>query len=119
MKILKTSIAALILACTFQAASAQVSFGISFGTPIPQRRVIVRSYPYYREERVEPYSYYNDDEDEIIERYPVRRQVIVEQVPERTVYYRQGYYRRPVYFHNNYYRHEREHEHERFERRHW
>jgi hypothetical protein len=95
MKTLKLTIAALILACTFQAAKAQVSFGIRIGTP-PPRRVFVEPYPYYR-----PYH------QEVVESYPVRREVIVERAPERIVYYRHGYYRRPVYFHNAYYRHDR------------
>ncbi|MCC8425610.1 hypothetical protein [Mucilaginibacter sp. UR6-11] len=92
MKTLKLAIAAVILACTFQAAKAQVSFGISIGTP-PPRRVIVEPYPYCREE--------------VVERYPVRREVFVERAPVRTVYYQRGYYRRPVYVRNTYYRHER------------
>jgi hypothetical protein len=102
MKTLKLTIAAVILACTFQAASAQVRVGVRIGTP-PPRRVIVQQYPVYN-------PYYQEDE---YERYPVQREVIVDREPEREVYYRHGYYRRPMYFHNDY------HRHERFERRRW
>ncbi len=101
MKTLKITIAAVLLACTFQAANAQVSVGIHFGTPAP-RRVYVEPY--------RPYPYYHET---VVERYPVRREVIVERAPIRTVYYRHTEYRRPVYVRNGYYHHER------FERRHW
>ncbi|MDB5004119.1 MAG: hypothetical protein JWQ34_2344 [Mucilaginibacter sp.] len=109
MKALKITIAALILACTFQAASAQVSFGISFGTPL--RRVYVEPY--------RPYPYYHE---EVIERYPVRREVYYEPAPireeyyepapAREVYYRRTYYRRQMYARGNHFGHEH------FERRH-
>ena len=64
MKTIKLSIIALILACTFQVADAQVRVGIGIGTPPPRRTVIVehrrpvvyrRHYyrrPYVRHERV-------------------------------------------------------------------
>ncbi|MES2377788.1 MAG: hypothetical protein V4553_14475 [Bacteroidota bacterium] len=80
MKILKLTIAAVILACTFQAASAQVRVGVRIGTPSPRREVVV------------------------VHR-PVQRQVIVRHEPVRRSYYRHSY-RRPVY-HSNYVRHER------------
>ena len=80
MKTLKLAIAALILACTFQAASAQVRVGVRIGTPPPRREVV-------------------------IVHHPVHREVIVRHEPVRRVYYRHGY-SRPVYHHVNY-RHDR------------
>jgi hypothetical protein len=47
METLKLAIVALILACTFQAASAQVRVGVRIGTP-PPRRVVVVERPYHR-----------------------------------------------------------------------
>ena len=79
MKTLKLAIAALILACTFQAASAQVRVGVRIGTPPPRRVVVVN--------------------------HPVLREVIVRHEPVRRVYYRH-HYSRPVYHHVNY-RHDR------------
>jgi hypothetical protein len=70
MKTLKLTIAAVILACTFQAASAQVRVGVRIGTPPPRREVVV------------------------VHR-PVQRQVIVRHEPVR-----RGYYRKPVYHRN-------------------
>jgi hypothetical protein len=95
MKTLKITIAAVILATTFQVANAQISVGVSFGTPAP-RRVYVepyRPYPCYRET--------------VVERYPVRREVYYEPAPEREEYYepapvREEYYEpapeREVYY---------------------
>jgi hypothetical protein len=80
MKTLKLTIAAVILACTFQAASAQVRVGVRIGTPPPRREVVV------------------------VHR-PVQRQVIVRHEPVRRTYYRRDY-RKPVY-QSNYVRHER------------
>jgi hypothetical protein len=79
MKTLKLAIAALILACTFQAASAQVRVGVRVGTPPPRRVVVIHQ--------------------------PVHREVIVRHEPVRRVHYRRGY-TRPVY-HHTYYRHDR------------
>jgi len=44
MKALKLAIVALILACTFQAANAQVRVGVNVGTP-PQRRTVIVEHP--------------------------------------------------------------------------
>jgi len=93
MKTLKLAIATLILACGFQAASAQVRIGFSIGTP-PPRPVYVVDEPIYRETYVER---------------PVYRHVVVEPV-YRPVYYRRGYYDRPHY-HHAYYRHVRYYRH--------
>jgi hypothetical protein len=82
MKTLKLAIAAILLAGTFQAASAQVRVGVRIGTPPPPRHEVV-----------------------VVHR-PVQRQVIVHRAPVRRVYYKHNY-RRPVY-HNTYVRHERE-----------
>ena len=41
MKALKLTIVALIMACTFQAANAQVRVGVGIGTPPPQRRTVI------------------------------------------------------------------------------
>ncbi|MEO8886719.1 MAG: hypothetical protein ABI367_11695 [Mucilaginibacter sp.] len=41
MKAIKLTIVALIMACTFQAANAQVRVGVNVGTPPPRRTVIV------------------------------------------------------------------------------
>jgi hypothetical protein len=100
MKTLKLTIAAALLACTFQAASAQVSIGVRFGTPPPPRRVVVvREQPVYREEYDEPeYPVYR--QENYYER-PVFNEEYNE--PRRVVYYNRGY-RRPVVFHQNYYR---------------
>ena len=46
MKTIKLTIAALILACTFQVASAQVRVGVRIGTP-PPHRVVVVNRPYH------------------------------------------------------------------------
>jgi hypothetical protein len=81
MKTLKIAIAAILLAGSFQAASAQVRASVRIGTPPPQRHVVV------------------------VDR-PVRREVIVQRAPVRRAYYRHEY-RRPVYRHNVYVRHER------------
>jgi hypothetical protein len=48
MKTLKLAIVALILACTFQAASAQVRVGVRLGTPPPRRHVVVVEQHGYR-----------------------------------------------------------------------
>ncbi|MDB4923951.1 MAG: hypothetical protein JWR23_7 [Mucilaginibacter sp.] len=80
MKIIKLSIAAIILACSFQAANAQVRVGVRVGTPPPRREVVVER--------------------------PVHREVIVDRGPVRRRYYRHGY-RRPVVVTRNYSRHER------------
>jgi hypothetical protein len=87
MKTLKLSIAAFILAFTAQAASAQVSIGVSIGTP-PPRRVVVVHEPVYRE---------------VVYERPVYRRVIVEPAYPRRVYYSRGYYDRPVVVHHGYY----------------
>ncbi|MCC8425606.1 hypothetical protein [Mucilaginibacter sp. UR6-11] len=78
MKTLKLAIAAVILACTFQAANAQVRVGVRVGTPPPRREVVVV-------------------------RHPVHREVIVQHAPARRVYRRS--YHKPVYVHH--YRHQR------------
>ena len=93
MKTLKSTIAAVILAFTVQAASAQVSIGVSIGTPAP-RRVVVHE-PVYREAVYERPVY-----REVVYERPVYRRVVVERAP-RKVYYRSNYYRRPIY--HNYY----------------
>ncbi|MDB5031746.1 hypothetical protein [Mucilaginibacter sp.] len=80
MKIIKLSIAAIILACSFQAASAQVRVGVRLGTPPPRREVVVER--------------------------PVQREVIVDRGHSRRRYYRQGY-RRPVVVTRGYNRHDR------------
>lgn len=80
MKTLKLTIAAVILACTVQAASAQVRVGVRIGTPPPPHREVV-----------------------VVHR-PVQRQVIVHRAPVRRVYYKHSY-RRPI--HHSYVRHER------------
>ncbi len=41
MKAVKLAIVALIMACTFQAANAQVRVGVGIGTPAPRRTVVV------------------------------------------------------------------------------
>jgi glycine cleavage system aminomethyltransferase T len=53
MKTLKLTIAAALIACTFQAAKAQISVGLRIGTPPPRHVVVVRE-PVYQEEYVEP-----------------------------------------------------------------
>jgi hypothetical protein len=98
MKTLKLTIAAALMACTFQAANAQISVGLRIGTPPPRHVVVVRE-PVYREEYVEPvYT------REYYERPVVYNRVVVAP-PVRRVYYRRGY-SRPVY-HQTYYRHTR------------
>ena len=92
MKTIKLAIATLILACGFQAASAQVHIGVSIGTPPP---VYVAPPPVYHE------VYY--------ERPVVYRHVIVRPA-YRPVYYHRAYYDRPhyrhaYYHHPRYYRH--------------
>ena len=74
MKTIKLTIIALIVACSFQVANAQVSVGLRVGTPPPRHRTVV------------------------VERRPVvvqRRHVIVRPAPRRVAYYRHGhrYYR--------------------------
>jgi hypothetical protein len=64
MKTLKIAIAAVILACTFQAASAQVRVGVRIGTPPPPPRHVV------------------------VVRPPVHREVIVHRAPVRRAYYK-------------------------------
>lgn len=69
MKTLKLTIVALILACTFQAAHAQVRVGLRIGTPPPRREVIVerpvhRAYyrgGYYRRPMYVHHGYYRHD----------------------------------------------------------
>jgi hypothetical protein len=53
MKTLKLTIAAVILACTFQAASAQVRVGVRVGNPPPRREVVVVHRPIHRQVIVE------------------------------------------------------------------
>lgn len=49
MKTIKLTIVALILACTFQVANAQVRVGVRLGTPPPRHRVVVvERRPVYR-----------------------------------------------------------------------
>ncbi|MDB5004120.1 MAG: hypothetical protein JWQ34_2345 [Mucilaginibacter sp.] len=67
MKTLKLTIAAVILACTFQAASAQVRVGVRIGTPPPRREVVVERRP-QREVIVQHRPYY---------RHGYRRPVVV------------------------------------------
>jgi hypothetical protein len=101
MKTLKLTIAAALIACTFQAAKAQISVGLRIGTPPPRHVVVVRE-PVYQEEYVEPaYPVYRR---EYYERPVVYNRVVVAP-PVRRVYYRRGY-SRPVY-HQTYYRHTR------------
>ncbi|MGF7082565.1 hypothetical protein [Mucilaginibacter sp. UYCu711] len=101
MKILKLTIAAALMACTFQAANAQISVGLRIGTPPPRHVVVVREQPVYQEEYAEPeYPVYHR---EYYERPVVYNRVMV--APPRRVYYRHGY-GRPVY-HQSYYRHTR------------
>jgi hypothetical protein len=88
MKTLKLAIAAFILAFTAQAASAQVSIGVSIGTPPPPRRVVVVHEPVYRE---------------VVYERPVYRRVMVAPAYPRRVYYSRNYYHRPVVVHHGYY----------------
>jgi hypothetical protein len=69
MKTIKLTIVAVILACTFQAAHAQVRVGVRIGTPPPRHVVVVGR----------PYGYYHA-------RYYHR--------PYYRTYYRHAYYRR-------------------------
>jgi hypothetical protein len=85
MKTLKLAIAAVILACTVQAANAQVSIGVSIGTP-PPRRVVVVHEPVYNDVVYERPAY-----REVVYERPVYRRVVVQPAPRR-VYYRSGYY---------------------------
>jgi hypothetical protein len=64
MKTLKLAIAAVILAFSVQAASAQVRLGVNIGTPPPPPRHVV------------------------VVRPPVHREVIVRHAPPRRVYYK-------------------------------
>ncbi|MES2807986.1 MAG: hypothetical protein V4619_05145 [Bacteroidota bacterium] len=84
MKTIKLSIAAIILAFSFQAAKAQVSIGVSIGTPPPSRVVVVRE-PVYHD------VYY---ERPVVYERPAYRRVVVAPAPRR-VYYSRGYYHRP------------------------
>lgn len=84
MKTIKFAIAAFILAFGYQAAKAQVSIGVSIGTPPPRRVVVVRE-PVYQDE------YY---ERPVVYERPAYRRVIGAPAPRR-VYYSRGYYQRP------------------------
>lgn len=73
MKTFKLAIAAFILACSFEAANAQVRVGVNIGTPpAPPRRVVM----------VRP---------------PVHHERIVHRVPPRHVYYKPVVRRQVVY----------------------
>lgn len=97
------------MACTFQAANAQISVGLRFGTPPPRHVVVVREQPVYREEYEPAYR-----EEYIEPEYPVYHREYYERpafynrvvvAPERRVYYRHGYGRQE--YHETYYRHNR------------
>ncbi|HEY9534641.1 MAG TPA: hypothetical protein VIQ77_08900 [Mucilaginibacter sp.] len=77
MKALKLTIAALLLAFTFQAASAQIRVGVHIGTPPPPHRVIVAHRPV----------------------------VVYHPVGHPTVIVRHGRYHRPYYNRHYYSRH--------------
>jgi hypothetical protein len=74
MKVIKLTIIALILTCSFQLVNAQVRVGVRIGTPPPYHRVVVVHRPVYVHHR-----YY-----------------------AHPVYYRHAYYGRP-YSHHHYY----------------
>ena len=79
MKTLKLTIAALLLAFTFQAANAQVRVGVRIGTPPPPpHRVVVVHHPIHRTVVVA-------DRPVIVAHRPV--------VVARRPYYRSHYYR--------------------------
>jgi hypothetical protein len=89
MKTIKLAVAAFLLAFSFQAAKAQVSIGVSIGTPPPPRRVVVVHEPVY---------------DEVVYERPAYRRVVVAPAYPRRGYYRQPIvYRRPVMVHRGYY----------------
>jgi sRNA-binding carbon storage regulator CsrA len=92
MKTLKLSIAAFILAFSFQAAKAQVSIGVSIGAP--QRVVVVREPVYH------PVVY----ERPVVYARPAYRRVVVAPAPRR-VYTRRYYHRPPVVVHRVHYDH--------------
>lgn len=101
MKTLKLAIATAILALGFNAASAQVHIGVSFGYPARP----VYYHPYYRPVVVERPVYYEPPVP-VYERpdpdYEPARVVVA---PAYPVYYRHhgyGYYRRPVFYHHIY-----------------
>jgi hypothetical protein len=75
MKTIKLTLAALIAACSFQIASAQVRVGVKIGDPAPRRTVVVNNRHTQREVIVD-------------RRHPVQREVIVDRHPGQNTYVR-------------------------------
>jgi len=74
MKALKLTIAALMLAFTFQAAQAQVRVGVHVGTPPPRREVVVVRHPVHREVIVRHrphyrHHYYRHNREVVVRRH--------------------------------------------------